>query len=583
MSADGRRTRDQRKELELLLRKLSTGARTLSLYAEGHSAIPQVVDRTFEVFRSTLAEIPELAVEIRARTLVLDDVEVAASDEIEFLASSLHQLGVGRLVLTRQVDRDGLQELLRLVVAKPGPTQTLPELQKVVQETEIEGLELTSVLDFMVKAEEERSRPEDLTEEQVEGIAEASSIPDLVLLLRARAETFGAEDRSIAELLDRLADREVDRDGFASALPWNRFDDRIRARWDALVAGLEGADEDGVDRLALADEADLRWARETVPLDPETAAAATLGRAHALLANPSTGLEHLEESLDAYACLVAEVAKAGDLGRLLEEVPLWTRMAGDDRWEAAWTVLEIELQERVPSEALAAGIVGQLGSIQAGFEEFRILEDLVTCLGQPMVSLLLPDLRKLAERSSGPKLAKLLAAATGKLGSGVLAGELAGEAPDRTAAALAVIAEQGLPESARLVTPHLRSPHREVRAAAFRGLRRMATDPAADALVSYIRQGKKADVEEAIDALARMKKAGVETKLIGAFEKIEDADTRIAIVSGLARIPTQETRDFLESLGKKGALLGRNKALRLAAHKSLDQIKRGATAVGDER
>ena len=94
----------------------------------------------------------------------------------------------------------------------------------------------------------------------------------------------------------------------------------------------------------------------------------------------------------------------------------------------------------------------------------------------------------------------------------------------------------------------------------------------------------KAPLEEvrlAVTALARMTVPGVDGKLIEAYERNPDGDVQLAIVNALGRIATEETRGFLQGLAKGGPVgrwASRNKSLRQAARRSLDQVEKAVAA-----
>ncbi|MEK7742776.1 MAG: hypothetical protein AAB578_00165, partial [Elusimicrobiota bacterium] len=127
----------------------------------------------------------------------------------------------------------GFLELFRVLLLKPDEKNTLTDLQKAVQGTRIDGLQMMFILSFVVTGEEEHKQmPGQLSEDQIAAFAAARDLPDFLALLQHQNEKLsGKEAEKVADLLDSLRYRDLTLEKFAEEFPWASYDPRLQARF----------------------------------------------------------------------------------------------------------------------------------------------------------------------------------------------------------------------------------------------------------------------------------------------------------------------------------------------------------------
>ncbi|MFA5141228.1 MAG: HEAT repeat domain-containing protein [Elusimicrobiota bacterium] len=570
--------------IEAFLGALVKGAKTVSLYKEGHPLIQQVVGRVNGVLKAAVGQDPNLTLDIKAKSVLIEESPLAETPETAFFASSLHLLGVGQILFSARLSDEGLLQFMRLLVAKPESGKTLTDLQKAVQDVRIDGLQMSFILSFVVTGEQQEDARQagQLTEEQIQAFMRAPTLPDLLLLLYKQNEPLtNKEAESITALLGSVLGQEIPREEFQEKMPWSRYDPRIRACWDRLLGEAQAADggrrETLVSELSLLSSADAASMRSPRVHEAAAAFQYSLDQLHALIANPAGDRQPKFAAL-AYMRLLADLARRGDAGRLFAESELWQRLEADPLWSAHMLTLKKDIQERLPTPAVAEGVGARIASVVPQSEEFKRMLGFCAALGPKMAPGLLECLRKAPDRSAREKLCSFLAALSRSTGPDALIAGLADEDYFMVVNIIGILTEMGLPDLVNHLGPLLRHRHPKVRAAAVRGLGRSGGACAAEALAAFILAGIHPEEERlAVTTLSLLTEPGVDAMLIAAFERNKDYETRVGIVTALGRLPGPRTKEFLEAVARQSWyewLTGLNKSLRLAARASLKQISR---------
>ena len=568
--------------VESFLGSLVKGAKTVSLYKEGHPLIQHVVERVNGMLKTAIGQDANLTLDIKAKAVLIDDSPLAETPEMLSFASSLHLLGVGQVLFTPRISDEGLLQFMRILAAKSESGQTLTDLQKAVQDVRIDGLQMSFILSFVVTGEqqEDQRQPGQLTEEQIQAFSRASSLQDLLLLLLRQNEPLtNKEAEAITALLDSALGQELPREEFQEKMPWSRYDPRIRACWDRLLAEAAGAGPRRRDvlfselgLLSCADAAAMRSARIH---EAGSAFQYSLDQVHELIAHPA-GDRQPKFAVLAYTRLLTDLARRGDAGRLLEEAELWKRLEADAVWSAHMLAVRKDFQERLPTPAVAEGLGARIAAAAPGSEEFARILGFCAALGPKMAPGLLECLRKAQDRASREKLCSFLAALCRSTGPDLLIAGLADEDYFMVVNIIGILTEMGPPDLVKHLGPLLRHRHPKVRAAAVRGLVRTGGAGAAEALAAFISAGTHPDEERlGVTALSLLNEPNVADMLIAAFERNKDYETRVAIVTALGRLPGPRTKELLETVARRSWyewLTGLNKSLRLAARASLKQL-----------
>lgn len=568
--------------VEAFLGALVKGAKTVSLYKEGHPLIPQVVERVNNMLKAAIGQDPNLTLDIKAKSVLMEEDPLPNTPETAFFASVLHMLGVGQVLFGARLSNEGLLEFMRILVAKPEGGKNLSDLQKAVQDVRIDGLQMSFILSFVVTGDQQVDTrlPGHLTEEQVQAFVKAAALPDLLLLLYRQNEPLTSpEAEAVTSLLGSVLGQEMTREEFQEKMPWASYDPRIRACWDFLLAS---AGNDGPHRRdSLVSELSLLSAQDRAfmasPRMHEAAAAFqySLDQTHALIAHPA-GDRQPKFAVQAYMRLLTDLARRGDAGRLLQESDLWKRLEADAVWSAHMLAIRSDFQERLPTPAVAESLGTRIASAAPGSDDYKRILGFCIALGPKMTPGLLDSLRRAQDRAAREKLCSFLAALGRSTGPEVLIAGLADEDYFMVVNIVGILGELGLPDLVKHLAPLLRHRHPKVRAAAVRGLGRAGGAAAAEALAAFIAAGTHPEEERlGVTALSLLIEPNVPEMLVAAFERNKDYETRVGIVTALGRLPGPKTRPFLEEVSRRSWyewLTGLNKALRLAARTSLKQI-----------
>ncbi|MBI5238951.1 MAG: HEAT repeat domain-containing protein [Elusimicrobia bacterium] len=565
-------------DVALLLRTLVTSARTAALYQPGHSTIAQICERTKTILDKSLGGENTLTLDIKAKTVVVEESPLPNAPETAAFASALHTLGIGPIVLTNRLPPEGLCEFFKLLVAKPDGKTTLTDLQKMVQGLRIDGLQMVFVLSFVVTGEqdEQEQLPGQLSEEQVAAFIRSANLPDLLtLLLRQNEGLAGKEAETVTDLLCAVLERETTLDEFLAAMPWPRYDPRIRLRCEELAA--QAAREADWTRDSLISWTGLLRRADRQALDSrnihERPAALrwSLDLARALLDRPASPKQPKYARL-AYARIIRELAADGRVPELLGEL---------ERFAGLEPALRKGVQEAVTSRAFAERLVAHIRLLPKDAPEAARLVEFLAFAGEDMMPLLLGELAGLADKAHRAQLCSLLARFAARTGTGPLLKALKNEDWFLVSNVVAILQEMGDPAAVPRLLPLLDHKHAKAREAAARALLKFGGKDAADGLADFVARADPEDTAKIVVALSLLPVPGQDARLIAACRKTPHAATRVALVTALGRCPTGAALAFLKEQARRTwfeIMTGRNKELRRAARRSLETLRKDGHA-----
>jgi len=567
---------------EAFLGSLVKGAKTVSLYKEGHSMIMQVVSRVNLLLKAAIGEEPNLTLELKAKSVLFDDEPLTDSEEMVFFAQALHTLGIGQVLFTSLLSDEGLLEFMKMLVWKADEERSLTDLQKLAQTVRIDGMQLVSILSFVVTGEddEQQQKPGELTEEQVLAFIAARNIPDFLYLLYKQNEPLlSKEAETVTVLLDQVIHRDIAVEDFEEKMPWDCYDPRIRQRWDAFRQDLSSRKKwfrDPLNSLlSVTARQEMEFLKDHNVHEAAEAFQFARTQVHHILENP-VGEKQPQFALQSYSRLLSDMGRTGSLDTLLAECELWRRMAGDARWASYLAVLKKVVQEKIPTQAVAGSVVERLSEVGVEGEKFQGLRDFILTIGRGIMPHLMEQLRGARDREARQRLAALLTEVCRHFGVDELVKALDDEDYFLVMQVIGVLGDLALPETTKHVRPMLDHKHAKVRATAVRTLTKFGGEHAVNAVFRYVASCR--DPEEAkpaVTAFSLMREPRVGAKLIEAYNANPNYAIRVGILTALGRHPSPETLAFLAELPTGGwwdRLLGRNKELRAAAKASLNQV-----------
>jgi hypothetical protein len=559
------------------------GAKTISLYKEGHEMIGQIVGRINNLLRTALNNEPNITIEVKSKNIFYEEGTLEESEELIGFAAKLHVLGIGQIVFSDKLSNEGMLRFMGMVTEKPDLKRSLVDMQKDIQKTRIDGLQIVSILSFVETDDAvEQQTPGRLTEEQITAFTQAITLPDfLYLLFRQNEPLTGKKADSLTVLFDEVMDRDISIKEFEAGMPWDLYDPRIKTHWTKLCAEIAGRTKWNRDQLysdlSVSTEDDIAFKERVRDLDAKTAFDNTLAEVHGILANPA-GDKQPKYALFAYTRLLADMGARGDLNGILREVDIWRAMAGDQKWASYLAVLRSEVQERVPTSAISKSLVARLKDVAAQSEEMQALNDFILTVGRRMVPLILEDLRSVEGREHRQTVCSLLASVCRALGAEDLFAALGDEDYFQVVLVIGILSEINLPESAEKTAPLLKNKHEKVRRAVIQAMRRFGGPASVKGLGNFIAQHpEEEEVKLAVTSLSLVNHPDVGKTLVQAYITREDYDVRVAIVTALGRFGTEETLNFLKSVDSWGWLewlTGKNKELRAAVRASIVQVKK---------
>lgn len=584
-------TRKRREAVETFLASMVKGSRTIVLYAQGHALIPQMVERVRVLLLAAVGEEPNIQLDVKAKQVLFEEEPLTEAPEVVSFAMTLHNLGIGNAVLTSRVSTEGLEQFMRLLTWKADEKRTLSDLQKAVQEVRIDGLQLISIMSFVVTGEQEESvaRPGQLSEEELQALEAAATVPDFLHILLRRNELLTSrEAEQLSAVFDQVLSGDLAWEDFEVQMPWALYDPRVRARWDAfrgaLAARTKWTHSLLVSAMGLADKADRAALADHHTHDGPTSAEHALKSVHALLDRP-VGERQPKFALQAYRRLLEDMARSGRLGAVLAEYRLWRERGGDPRWGAYLAALHADLQRLLPTPMIAEALVRRLGEKGGEAGVADELREFAASLGPEVMPLLVDEMRRLTDKAAQKGLGSLLAQLARTLGSGAVAEALKDEDYYVVIQALAILDEVGGPELSARTAPLLRHGHPKVRALAIRMLGKIGGPVSAKELAAAVSSGEHPDEARlAAQTLSLIMNVEADKLLLAAYRANDNYETRVAVAVALSRCPTLEVEAFLVSItsqsfkewlkGLFGRFTGAPKDLREAALHSLEEIRK---------
>lgn len=584
-------TRKRREAVETFLASMVKGSRTIILYAHGHQLIPQVVERVRNLLLAAVGEEPNIQLDVKAKQILFEEEPLTEVPEVVQFAMSLHTLGIGNAILTARVSTEGLEQFMRVLTWKADEKRTLSDLQKAVQDVRIDGLQLISIMSFVVTGEQEESvaRPGQLSEEELQALEAAATLPDyLHILLRRNEVLTSREAEQLSTLFDQVLLGELAWEDFEAQMPWALYDPRVRARWDAFRSALTSRTkwtrELLVSAMALADKADRAGLADHHTHDGATSAEHALKTVHALLDKP-VGERQPRFALQAYRRLLEDMARGGRLEALLAEFRMWKERGGDPHWGAYLAALHADLERLLPTAAVAEALVRRLGEKSGDAGALDELRAFSLSLGPAVMPLLVDEMRRLTDKTAQKALGSLLAQLSRTLGAGAVAEALKDEDYFVVVQALTILDEVGGPELPVRTIPLLRHGHAKVRAQAIRILGKVGGAKGAEALAAAVSSGEHPEEARlAAQTLSLIMNVEADKLLLAAYRANDTYETRVAVAVALSRCPTAEVEAFLISItsqsfqewlkGLFGRFTGAPKDLREAALHSLEEVRK---------
>lgn len=573
----------KRAAVEFFVGGLMKAAKSVSLYKPGHVMIGQTVERSLQQLKAAVGQEPNIVLEIKAKSVLFDETDLTETPEIVTFASGMHTLGVGQILFTPQITPEGMLQFMKLLIAKPTEEKSLTDLQKDIQTLRIDGMQMVFIQSFVVTGEqEEEQMPGQLTEEQILALVGAKTLPDFLTMLLAQNEPLiGKEPEAITVLLDQVLNRDVSLEKFQEDMPWSYYDERIRERWNVFFQDLRSRKkwlrhrmESG---LGVFSEQDLAALKSRHTHEAADAFRFSLDAVHSVMEKPA-GERQPKYALFAYGRLLEDLGRGGDLDRLLKECDLWRALATDKKWAAYLVQLQSDVQDRIPSAGLAAALAAKVGGLQEIGDEFQRLQGFSMTLGKRMLPLLLEELRQMGDKDARQRLCRLLAALGRQFGGGPLIRALGDQDYFQVVLVIGVLAEMGLPDLVDHLAPLLAHKHAKVRQTAVRTLGRVGGAKAAEALFGMIRSGEHPEeAAQAVTSVSLMTEPDLDKRLIEAYPGLKDYEMKVAVAAALGRLPSQKTREFLETQAKQSWyewLSGLNKKLRMTAKASLEQARK---------
>lgn len=579
--------------LQTLLAGMSKSAKTVALYKDGHPTILDITGRVHALLLKTLGQDTTMTVDIKAKTVVLEDVELPEDPEVASLAYALHTIGVGQVLFTNRVTPEGLLQFFRIVVAKADEKNTLTDLQKAVQQVRIDGLQMTFILSFVVtgETEQEEQAPGLLSEEEVAAFCRAASLPDLLtLLLKQNEPLHGKEAEAVTDLLDSVLHRDATLEALEEGMPWERYDERIRRRFTELAGAARRPP-----RRPAGGERGPRWRWEATAswaacLHADDRAALESHQVHEKNDAMRWCLDELKALLDggmherqakhallAYARLLVEMGKDGLVAPLMAEVPRWKTMVAAPRLKAHAPLLGAALSEGLLTPSFMERLAASVAELEKGTAPFGRCVDLLGYLGEGCVPLLLAELAKAQDKTHRARLCSLLAQSASLLGTGLLGAAL--QDPDWFVASnvVAIFVEIGDPSCGPLLRPLLKHGHAKVREAACKALLKFPEAEGIAAACDYLASGEPEEVSKLVIAVSLVSLPGLDKMLISACERTPHDDTQLALLTALGRFPTNDSLHFLKAKARRTwyeILTNRRADVVKAAKQSLEILKR---------
>ncbi|MBI5624949.1 MAG: HEAT repeat domain-containing protein [Elusimicrobia bacterium] len=580
------------------LASLMTSAKTSVLYKAGHPMIVQIADRMLALLQKTLGGEQTLTLEVKAKTVRFEDTPLPEGGETTAFATALHTLAVGGILFTNRINQAGMCELFRILTSKVDEKNTLADLQKALQSARIEGLQFNFILTFVSTGETETKEqaPGQLSEDQLTAFLKAESLPDfLTLLLHQSEDLKGKEAETVTGLLDRVLYREVGLERFEEAMPWKLYSPRIRERfrelvgrmaWKPKVRGRRASKADVqawsepvlASWAALYDEADLARANDHRIHEHRESLGWALEEVHRILDAPAAPSQP-KFALATYLRVLRDLCVQGRVDVLLREFPRWAAMAKDPSMAKLHADFKTRLRDRLVNPIFTEHLAAHLGTpAMADPPAVAAAADLCLFLGPDLMPFLLEELRRLSDKDLRARFCAFLALVAKGMGSEHLLNAVSDTDWFLVVNVLGILSELGLPESVARVAPVLMHEHAKAREAAMKFLIKFGGPAAADGMARFVAETPhREDVPKAVIALSLLRTPGIEKRLLAAYPKVPDYETRVSLVRALGRFPGHEVIRFLKETSRRSwyeIFTGVNKELRLAAKHALEQLRK---------
>jgi len=371
---------------ETFIGSLMSSARMLSLYQPGHPMIIQIAERSTNLLIKTLGQDTTLVVDISGKSVTVGEAALTETKDITLLGGTLHTLGIGQVLFTNRVVKDGMLEFLKILVLKADEKNSLTAIQQAIQKTRIDGLQMTFVLSFVATGESEETsqKPGELSEEQITAFIQAETLPDFLLFLLKQNEPLnGKEAESVTTLLDNTLHRENSLEQFQEMMLWPNYDPRIRQCWDSFIQKqnwqpkvkgttptggrqphLPGWDRKSLfSQISLYNNADMQALQDRHSHEKSDAVKFCLGKIISVLENPAASVQY-QWATFAYGRLLKDLGRDGDIKRLLLEFKRWQQPLPSGEVKPQFHMLVQQLQTKVLSQTLAENIVIYLSSLE---------------------------------------------------------------------------------------------------------------------------------------------------------------------------------------------------------------------------
>lgn len=580
---DGLKSRAFAASLDTLLSSLAKSAKTAALYKEGHATSLQIAERAVDVLLKTLGEGTTLTLEVKGKSFIHEEQELPSSPEASVLAASLHTLGIGQLLFTNRVTREGMTQFFKLILLKPDGKATLSDLQKIAQQTRIDGLQLTFLQDFVVTGEAEIAEqiPGQFTEEQVQAFVRARTLPDfLTLLLRQNEVLRGKEVEVVDSLLASVLDRDAGVEALEAGMPWSRYDPRIRERLQALALEARAGERRTRDGL-------LSWAsvftREDLAAlhghrvhEKYEVVRWSVQRLHGLLARPANAHQP-KFSVAVYGRMLRELGRDAKIDDILTEFERWEGMAKDAALTPHMAALKAGIEESLVCPVFAAAAAAKTADLSAHHPDFERLTALLAYLGEGMTPLLLDGLALVQDKAHRANLCALITGVCGKSGTKPLLAALKHEDYFLVVNVVSILATIGGEAHGAKLAPLLKHSHPKVRESVWRALAK-SSDPIVNAaMLAYIAEAPPEETAKVVIAMSLTPREGLDAGFIAACRKTPHEQTQVAIITALGRFHGAATITFLKEQVRRTwyeVLTGRRKALSAAGKSSLEALRK---------
>lgn len=572
--------------IETFVGALMPSARMMGLYKRGHPAIIPITERINSLLAAALGLEITLVVDIKGKVVSVEDTTLAETKDISLFGATLHALGVGQVLFTNRVTKEGVYEFLKVLLLKADEKKSLTSIQQELQKLKIAGLQMSFVVSFVEAGEKAAAgqQPGHLSEEQVQAFTKAETLQDfLLLLLRQNEPLSGKTAESVTALLDNTLNRDGSLEQFQAAMLWDHYDPRIRAYWDRFMLEQKWAPKSRkkgalqkwnkrtvISQAGLFLNSDLAAMQaRTIQGKPEAISFA-LGTIHRVLQKPSVPVQG-RLALMAYARVLSELGKDGDIQTLFTEFRKW-----ETPQPLSETVMQI-LEQKVLSPLLAKNLVLYLNGPAVTTEAVKDIDRLAAVFGARGVPLFLDELRDMPDQANRRRLCALITAVSKRIGIQPLVATLSDPDWFLVRNVVMILGDVKFPGTSESILPALRHEHQKIREETVRSLGKIGDAAAVNALTSFIIRWDKTDEAFiAITALSLQARPGIEEKLIEIYNGKAHYETRIAIATALSRVPSPSSQKFLAKLAKKSFLemiTGANKELRKAARESYEKVK----------